>query len=485
MSSAARVAPDFRGASRCGRLKKRECFRLMRQVRRASEEEKIHENVVADWGPMTVGPDLIGVSAQAPQAPPINLVPPSSLETVGWEDVTTRCRIKAEIRAEGEPVPATRAEYAAYLDRKREEKQAWEEGRPVWKQPRPEIVQGSAGFTHKHRQAVRKASAVLSPYMGRLAMFTGTLCDPMADVLSSIPRGWDELIRAFRRELGRISRKRGLPDLRVDVTEIQLDRYAKWGIPVPHVHLVMVVRNGKRAGDAWLVHGAELQVIWDQCAAKITGLLGPGYRSRTELKAVKHDVYGYLSKYLSKGAEVSTIDWTYWAGLRPSRWWRQSDALGEAVKSATSVVPGAFTEWLVLNEQAIKRTGRIVYLKRFTPDMAPTGELVVVQFASAMDYAALVCAYERDVRRLLNHVLEVVDAEFDPGLTLGISVPARDLEGDLRSTVGVVGPGRVPDRFRESLEVVFRDIEIPEPVFNVGVRVPSDGCSQLEFLGLL
>ena len=157
----------------------------------------------------------------------------------------------------------------------------------------------------------------------------------------------------------------------------------------------------------------------------------------------------------------------------------------QVVKSTTSVMPGAFTEWLVLNEKQLKKTGRIVYLKRFTPEMAPVGEICIVQFASAMDYAALVCAYERDVRRLLNHVLEVVNAEFDPVLTLGISVPARDLEGDLRSTVGVVGPGRVPDRFRESLEVVFRDIEIPEPVFDIGVRVPSDGCSQLEFLGLL
>ena len=78
MSSATRVAPDFRGASRAGGLRTRECWRLLRQVRRATETDKVHENVVADWGAMTVGPDLLGVSAQAPQAPPINLVPPSS-----------------------------------------------------------------------------------------------------------------------------------------------------------------------------------------------------------------------------------------------------------------------------------------------------------------------------------------------------------------------------------------------------------------------
>ena len=71
----------------------------MRQVRRAAQGGKVHENVVADWGPMTVGPDLLGISAQAPQAPSTNLVPPSSLETGEWEDTTSRCRIKSEIRA--------------------------------------------------------------------------------------------------------------------------------------------------------------------------------------------------------------------------------------------------------------------------------------------------------------------------------------------------------------------------------------------------
>lgn len=456
----------------------------MRQVRRASEAGKVCENVVADWGEMTVGPDLLGVSAQAPKAPSTNLVPPASLETVDWEDTTFRCRIKAEIRALGDEVPQTREEYGAYLDRKRAEERAWAEGRPVWKQPREEIVQGSAGFTRKHRQRVRRGSAALGPYMGRLAMFTGTLCDGAADVLSQIPRGWDELMRLFRREVGRICRRAGLPDLRVDVTEIQLERFARWGMPVPHVHMVMVVRNGKRAGDRWLVSGLQMQRIWDRCVSSVTGLLMPAYNNRTELKSVKHDVFGYLSKYLSKGADVTTIDWTYWAGLRPSRWWRQSDALEEAVKSTTSVMPGGFTEWLVMNEERLRRTGRIVYLKRFAPDLMPTGELVVVQFSSAMDYAALVCAYERDIRRLLNHLLEVVDDQFDPAFALGISVPTRDLEGDLRLTCGVMGPRCVPDGRREALELLFRDIEIAEPVFDVGIGVPMESSSQLKLPGL-
>ena len=59
-------------------------------------------------------------------------------------------------------------------------------------------------------------------------------------------------------------------------------------------------------------------------------------------------------------------------------------------------------------------------------------------------------------------------------------VPSVELEAYRMATIPVRDSGRVPDEFRESLERLFRKVDIPEPVF-IGARpLPVKGARQIE-----
>lgn len=112
--------------------------------------------------------------------------------------------------------------------------------------PPPRSPMGSGGITPLGRRLVRVAAWYLEKRFGRkrLAFATLTLPD-LPDEVVAVLRGvhWGELKRRWQEEIQRALRRTqcAFPYI-VGVLELQLDRFAKHGVPMPHFHFCYVCK---------------------------------------------------------------------------------------------------------------------------------------------------------------------------------------------------------------------------------------------------
>lgn len=477
-----------------GKWNTKESGKQLREIRHFFEQPKYADQPDIEWAPMRITPDLVGLAVQAAK-PRTVLVPPSSFEHRLRADTRFRLDQKAELMKQG--IFADRIdEVLRVLEEQRAQEREIEkvkerarsrEGAASFEhselEDRP--LPGSCGFTRKHRTYVKRACGVLSEYRDRLGFFTSTLCPRVLEALAWVPNGWNRVVTDFRRWLSRLMKSRGLPLLAVDVTEIQLKRFARTGEPAPHLHMAFVIRNGRGANDKWLVSKEELHEAWNRIACRVAMLEEVEY-SRTEVTGVEYDVHGYLSKYLSKGADVSTIPWEKWVGIRPSRWWNQTPALKAAVDARTVVVPGNVVRFIELNRQVLLDQGLVKVFRRGAPADKPIGEIALTVFASRSAIRDVLYLYLQSLKRSRDSAplpLEVIDGQGDERLPVCLSVPSGDFEANSLPTIPVCHAGCFPECTRESLELRFRNVQIPEPVFLGALGLPEERTMQLELLG--
>ena len=224
--------------------------------------------------------------------------------------------------------------------------------------------------------------------------------------------------------------------------------------------------------------------MWESAIRSVVGPNGVDDYNRTEWKMVKHDVVGYLCKYLTKGADLDRIDWTDWQGCVPTQWVYVSGDLRKRVKLYSLPLQGVFGAWLGLNAKQLRQK-LLCTVHDFAPDDMPVGRLRHVQFMNVKAVGICLAQFEKDRRRLIEHLVggdpgDSAEYKFDPALHAGLPVPAVDLESYNLSTTPVLDSGRTPDQFRETFERLFREVDIPEPVF-VGVTdLPVEGSRQTE-----
>lgn len=204
---------------------------------------------------------------------------------------------------------------------------------------------GLKGISTPGKKVVRCAADWLAERYGNRKLSFGTVTVPRvnAEQLAVLVENWSEITRLFLRDLGRCLQSRELPAHVVNVTELQVERGVRTGLPAPHLHFVFVGRRSVR--EDWALKHDVVRELW---AKQMHKYLGENVDcSATEnVVGVKHCASGYLGKYMSKGAGIckALIE----QGLQhfiPATWWNCTAVLKNKVKTAILNNP-AVAGWL-------------------------------------------------------------------------------------------------------------------------------------------
>ena len=367
----------------------------------------------AGWLPGTLRPDLRVTFVQPAAGGPQNLVPPSSFEPHltavekelrrSWDDVTFRCQWKAELRAAGVKLPTTRQQAEELLEAQAEEvRQAASTLRRVQilNRVKPPLLR-PATFGHVQTKRIKVCGGYLQALQPQTVLFTGTFNSYALGKLARIPGAGGEVVSNFNREVSRRCKRAGRTCLWLGVVEVGLKRWEKYREPGLHYHFLLVNKNSSSWWEPYFLSGRDLQAIWDASIRKVLKDKYDNQTSRTEMKAVKRDVVGYISKYLTKSEDIGVIDWTDWQGIVPRQYVYTSAGLRKVIKAYSLPLEGEFGEWLGANRWELKKKG-LCTVHTYAPEDRPIGLQRDVQFSNVKAAAICLAQFEKDKRRRMN-----------------------------------------------------------------------------------
>lgn len=198
---------------------------------------------------------------------------------------------------------------------------------------------GQKGLTARGARMVRNACDALERFYGRdnLSFCTLTLPRLSYEEFWVASSSWAEIVRRFYQKLGRRLRKLGSSSSYVGVTELQPSRSSRDGVPALHVHFVFVGR--RRGGSQWLVHWSELRSWWqDSLEWALSRAVDCTHAENVQ--RVRATASGYMSKYMSKGGDLTDpilsneMGWSL-----PTSWYNVSLNLKRWVTDNTFVSP--------------------------------------------------------------------------------------------------------------------------------------------------
>ena len=242
------------------------------------------------------------------------------------------------------------------------------------KKKRTRKRRGQKGITGKGKRTVRNAAWMLKKAYGRkrLGFLTITLPSFLErpDIMAALITDWSELVRQFTQQLSRIIEKRGFAARWVGVTEIQTGRFGEYEEPAPHLHLIYYAHNGDYQ---WFISANEVREIWKNILeARVKNLLEEVYEVKTgaavDMQQVKKDPGRYLSKYMSKGAEVITeMKEKNMASYIPTAWWHCCMKLKKAIIELTVELEDSLKISISRGDDLVGE-GLVFYLKEIEVD---------------------------------------------------------------------------------------------------------------------
>lgn len=194
---------------------------------------------------------------------------------------------------------------------------------------------GLRGITSLGKRMTKNGALLLQQKYGRkrLGLITMTCPNYPDEQLRIISQNWAEIVRQFFQQLKRRLNKIGQPDEIICCTEIQPDRYKNRGEIAPHLHFVYVCKNNAYAKKFNILAKAFRR--WWEIAIKNVLAKNEQPTPSTvtfgiccDCVPIKHCVAKYMSKYISKGAEmVNNIRDEGREDELPSQWWTASKAM--------------------------------------------------------------------------------------------------------------------------------------------------------------
>lgn len=172
--------------------------------------------------------------------------------------------------------------------------------------------------------------------------------------LERIHRNWSKIVNTWRKAVLYQLKRLGLPEELCYVFEIQEGRFAKYDVPVLHIHYLMPIHLGIPFRDAW---DHWMRRYWTKLMNKWAGEKSR-YLAVGNLMPVEKDAAAYIGKYLSKGVKViQKMCEKGYRGWVPSTWWGASKNMKEWVKDETIEVYGVGEELLDTLEKSINDEG--------------------------------------------------------------------------------------------------------------------------------
>ncbi len=211
---------------------------------------------------------------------------------------------------------------------------------------------GLKGITSLGKRRVRNAAYMLTRENGkhRLTFATVTLPNLNKAQMSRVHKDWHLCIDFYRREVGRVLRRAGLPGEIVGVSEVQEKRYAASALPVLHAHFVFcgAPRNG-----GWVLNPARHDYIWRKSIEHVLGEPIGNIPAACQLKSVTASAEAYLGKYISKGvAAVAPAIRQGFGDWLPKQWWNCSRSLVRRMEASIARFENG-AGWLVNRGKAV------------------------------------------------------------------------------------------------------------------------------------
>jgi len=200
---------------------------------------------------------------------------------------------------------------------------------------------GENGITNYGKKVVRNSAILLEKKYGkhRLGFVTCTL-PGVDEVLCKLAISkWSEICRRFYQKVKRQLEKISQPFIYTGVTEIQENRFKKYGVPAPHLHFVYVCRSSAR--DVYWLYICQLHRAWNEALGECLSGVGAAkpwefgtVLGSVHAKRVQKSASAYLGKYISKGCTV--VEAMKEAGYSefPKQWWTASMQMKKMFKES-------------------------------------------------------------------------------------------------------------------------------------------------------
>ena len=230
---------------------------------------------------------------------------------------------------------------------------------------------GLSGITGYGKKIVRSGAALLQKTFGkdRVAFVTLTMPNFSLENAIIIAKYWGECVRLYFQKLRRLLKSRGAPLELVCVTEIQPNRYKKYGVVAPHLHYMYVCKQ--EASDwNWIVSCDEKRQMWNDVLMTVLIKKGGNYYEKWNRKAccnakrIKYSAVGYIGKYMSKGGEIiAKIVENGREDELPRQWWTASSEMKAWIKSEVIELEDSICEYLIDNVEEAVEIGLLTWGK--------------------------------------------------------------------------------------------------------------------------
>jgi len=196
-------------------------------------------------------------------------------------------------------------------------------------------------MTSSMARNIRNACFVLEREVGKdnLSFLTLTLPSLPPHAIEKICKDWGKMVNKFIKWLEYRLQLKNISVQYVYCTEIQLRRLKNTGEYAPHLHIVF---QGKaRRGQPWAVTPIQCRKQWARCIRAYCDFEFDT-SALENLQQVRKSAGGYLSKYLSKGAQTGEQGGTQQVGFKlVTHWGGMSRNLSKALKRAINRFEGA------------------------------------------------------------------------------------------------------------------------------------------------
>lgn len=193
----------------------------------------------------------------------------------------------------------------------------------------PKKRNGLNGLTAHGKRAIRNIALLMEREYGkgRLSMITPTLPNYDFDNLEVINRNFHELIRYFNQRVRRFLKSINKPLDMIACVELQPKRLKKRKEVAPHLHMLLVVRNGIKDKEDYLTE-ERLNSMWilsiEDTLRRFGGNLSQKVKKDIAVhsRPIEASAIQYMAKYMSKHKD--DVDYVIKLEKReelPMQWW--------------------------------------------------------------------------------------------------------------------------------------------------------------------
>jgi hypothetical protein len=239
---------------------------------------------------------------------------------------------------------------------------------------------GTVGITSYGKRMTRSAAAIMENKFGRDCLSFGTATLPFLSQPENelVCQNWGLIANRFFEKLTRLLDRRGLSKDYCFVSEIQEQRFDKFGIVAPHLHWIMQGKLIKKS--MWLILPCEVKEIWEVVLGNFLKRPVDG-TTATRIEKPRKSLKKEMGKYLSKGTKIikKIID----AGkghLLPSAYHGSSRSLKKEIKAAIIILQGDECEAFIDSLESMKESNLISFIPILWEIPESGGKFVAIGF---------------------------------------------------------------------------------------------------------